>query len=169
MKVKLLCGLIYFSFLLLPFLTNAQADLTSVQTVSNNVAPGRNLTYTILVANNGPTPATNVNLTENLALGTTFISFAAPAGWNVIAPVVGANAPVIATLPVLPSGAIMSFTMVVNVPPTALVGTVLSNIANLSSATPDPDLTNNPSSGITFISVVPTFDISVNNRVSPQR
>ena len=167
MKLKLLYNcLVLFASILLPYLLNAQADLISLQAVSNNVSAGKNLTYTILVVNNGPASATNVNLTESLPVGTTFVSFMAPAGWNIIAPIVGVNAPVIATIPTLPSGAMQSFTLVVNVSGTVFPGIALSNTATLSSATPDPDPTNNQSGGLSIVGVVPTFDIGVSNRAS---
>ncbi len=66
----------------MPYLLQAQADLTVVEAVSNNVSANRNLTYTILVVNNGPANATNVNFSVNLPVGTTFVSFSAPAGWT---------------------------------------------------------------------------------------
>jgi uncharacterized repeat protein (TIGR01451 family) len=167
MKVKLLLHfLVFFSSFFMPYLLQAQADLIVVQAVSNNVSANRNLTYTILVVNNGPANATNVNLTENLPVGTTFVSFSAPSGWNVVTPTVGVNAPVIATIPSLTPGVIQNFTLVVNVGSTVFTGQALISTALVSSTTPDPDITNNQSSGFTVVSVVPTFDIGLVNRVA---
>ncbi len=45
------------------------------------VNPGRNLTYTLSVTNKGPSPATNVTVTDTLPGGITFVA-AAGAGWN---------------------------------------------------------------------------------------
>lgn len=143
----------------LPDVVMAQTDLAVISTASNAVSPGRNLTYTILVVNNGPGSATNANLTCNLAAGTTFVSFTAPAGWNAITPVVGVNAPVLATILSLASGAIQSFTLVVtggSVP----VGTALPATSFISSVTPDLNPVNNQASAFTSVAVIPTFDIT---------
>lgn len=167
MKVKLLLQfLVFFSSFFMPYLLQAQADLTVIQAVSNNVSANRNLTYTILVVNNGPASATNVNFTENLPPGTTFVSFTALAGWNIVVPAVGVNAPVIATIPSLAPGVFQTFTLVVNVGSTVFTGQSLSNIAVVSSPTPDPDQNNNQYPGFSVVSVIPTFDIGLSNRIS---
>lgn len=164
MQVKLLSGILFFfisSFL--PGLLHAQADLAIIQAVSNNVNASRNLTYSILVVNNGPGSATNVSLTDNLPVGTTFVSFTAPAGWNAIVPVVGANAPVVATIPTLPAGAMQIFSLVVNVGNNVPTGTLLTSNAIVSSTTPDPDPNNNQAVGFTRVAIVPSFEIGVTN------
>lgn len=168
MQVKLLSGIFFFfisSFL--PGLLHAQADLAIIQAVSNNVNASRNLTYSILVVNNGPGSATNVNLTDNLPVGATFVSFTAPAGWNAIVPVVGTNAPVVATIPTLPAGAMQTFLLVVNLGNNVPVGTLLTSNGIVSSATPDPDPNNNQAVGFTTVATVPTSEIGVINRSFP--
>jgi len=165
MQVKLLSGILFFfisSFL--PGLLHAQADLGVIQAVSNTVNASRNLTYSILVVNNGPGSATNVSLTDNLPVGTTFISFTAPAGWNAIVPVVGTNAPVVATIPTLPAGAMQIFSLVVSVGNNLPNGTFLFSNAIISSTTPDPDPSNNQAGGFTTVANVPPFEIGVINR-----
>ena len=151
MQVKLLSGILFFfiSFFL-PYLLQAQADLATIQVVANNVNANRNLTYTILVVNNGPGSVAEVILEDILPIGTTFVSFSAPPGWNVILPPIGTNDEVIATIPTLPSGAMQTFNLVVNVG-SLPSGTQLTNIATFFSSTPDPLPNNNQSGGISFV------------------
>ncbi len=158
---------VLFTSIFLPFFLRAQSDIAVNKTATTTISPNRNLTYTIQVVNYGPGSATNVNLTDNLPTATTFVSFTAPAGWNAITPVVGVNAPVLATIPVLPPGAMQTFTLVVNVGSSVPPGTGLSNTLTISSSTPDPNQTNNFSGAFTSVAVVPPFDLAVIKRGFP--
>src|SRR4029079_13174330 len=53
------------------------------------VTAGANLTYTIVVTKNGPSPAANATLTDAIPANTTFVSLTAPAGWTTTTPTVG--------------------------------------------------------------------------------
>ena len=65
---------------------NASADLSVTKTDSPDpVIAGNNLTYTITVSNAGPSDAA-VQLSDSVPTGTTFVSFAAPAGWTRLHP-----------------------------------------------------------------------------------
>ena len=55
--------------------TTAESDVTLEKThITDPVVAGSNLTYTIVVTNNGPSTATNVVVTDPLPAGTTFVS-----------------------------------------------------------------------------------------------
>ena len=55
------------------------ADVQVVKTVDQTTAdPGDRLTYTIVVTNNGPSPAADVTITDDLPAGVTFVSATGP-------------------------------------------------------------------------------------------
>ena len=114
---------------------NASADLS----VTKVAAPaqlfvGEDLTYTILVTNNGPNIATGVIVTDMLPAGAAFVTAGTTQG--TVSEAVGV---VTATLGELGSGATATVTIIVR--PTA-TGT-LSNIASVAGQQPDPNLANN--------------------------
>ena len=129
------------------------ADLSVTKSDSPDpVASGGNITYSIVVTNNGPGSATNVTLTDQLPAGTTFVSCVASLG-SCSGPDVGTNGPGPVTATpgnIGPSGSV-TVTLVVNV--NALAGTVISNTATASSASPDPIPGNN--SGVAATTVGP--------------
>ncbi len=110
----------------------ASADVRTTKTGPATINAGQNVTYTVSVNNVGPSAAATVVLTDTLPAGATFVS--ATGGGTRVGNVV--TWPTIASLV---SGATQSFTVVVTAPAT---GTLL-NLAASTSATPDPDLTNN--------------------------
>ena len=68
----------------------ASADLSITKTDAPDPArPGENLTYTLVVNNNGPSTAASVTVTDPLPPVTTFQSIITPAGWTCTTPAVG--------------------------------------------------------------------------------
>src|SRR5439155_718844 len=117
----------------------AVADLSITKTDSPDpVRPGGILTYTVSVANAGPSAAANVRMDDLLPSQTTFRSVTSPAGWTCTTPMVGMTGTVSCTTTSLANGATASFTIVVQVSASTLDGTVISNTATVSSATFDP-------------------------------
>lgn len=109
-----------------------------------------NITYTVVVTNNGPTDATNVVLTDTLPVGVTFVSVS-PTG-----PVcTQAGGTVTCNLGGLVNGGSATVTIVVT--PTA-AGT-LTNTASVSAAEPDPATGDNTATATT--TVTPSADLSV--------
>ncbi|HBB97153.1 MAG TPA: hypothetical protein DC054_17385 [Blastocatellia bacterium] len=113
------------------------ANLSLTKTASPN--PGitlTNLTYRLIVTNNGPSPATSVVVTDNLPAGISFVS-ATPTqgscnGSNTVTCNLGSlarNASAIITIIVVPQAA-----------------GVLTNNANVTASENDPDLTDNSAS-----------------------
>lgn len=114
------------------------------------VTAGSNITYTIIVGNAGPGAARSVVLRDAIPAGTTFVSFTTPAdGWTLDTPPVGGVGDVTATRASLDSRAGARFALVVKVDPTA-AGDILNHV-DVTSATTDPDLTNNAADTTTAV------------------
>ena len=112
-----------------------------------------NITYVISVRNDGPQAATTAVLTDAIPANTTFVSLAAAAGWTCTTPAVGGPGTVSCTDPSVAALALATFTLVVRVNAGVVGGTVVTNTANVSSATPDPLTTNNFATTTTTIGV----------------
>ena len=127
-----------------------QADLSITKTDSPDpVAPGANLTYLIRVTNAGPDAAMAVTVSDMIPTDTTFASLAWPADWTCLKPIVGGSGAISCTVTTLGSGAIASFTLVVNV--TAGDGATISNTATAGSATTDLNPGNNTATATTKV------------------
>ncbi len=128
------------------------------------VAAGGNVTWTIVVTNNGPGDASNVAMTDALPPNTTFVSInqSGPA-FNCTTPAVGANGTVTCTIATLTNGASTTFTLVAQTAQSTPAGT-LSNTANAAATSPlDPTPGNNVSTSSTTIVII---DLSLNKTVS---
>jgi uncharacterized repeat protein (TIGR01451 family) len=129
------------------------ADLSVTKTATpNRVLAGSLLTYRVTVINLGPDPATNVLLSEETPVNTTFHSLAAPAGWSCNTPPVNGVGAIICTTPALAAGEAQVFTLVVRVNAFASNGIEIRNKVTVSSSTPDLNPGNNVASVI--ISVI---------------
>jgi uncharacterized repeat protein (TIGR01451 family) len=119
-----------------------RADLSVTKTdLPEPVVAGTNLTYTVVVTNNGPSAAAAVQLSEAVPANATFVSLTAPAGWTSVAPAPGGTGAITASIPSLAAGASATFTLVVAVN-SAATGTI-SNTATVSSNTTDLNAANN--------------------------
>ncbi|ADB52439.1 DUF11 domain-containing protein [Conexibacter woesei] len=130
-----------------------EADLSIVKTASPGVAtPGRSLTYTLTVRNDGPSDAIAVVVSDPLPAGLTFVS--ASAGCS------AAGQDVTCTRASLAAGETATFTVTANV--AGDVAHAIDNTATVRSDTPDPDPTDNrsrvevPVRGETDLSIVKT-------------
>jgi uncharacterized repeat protein (TIGR01451 family) len=137
---------------------SADVSITKVDT-PDPVNAGTNITYTITVANAGPTNAASASMSDTLPAGTTFVSLSAPAGWTCTTPAVGAGGTVSCTNPSLGTGNAV-FSLVVRVAPATAPGTVITNTATVSSTTADPNGANNSSTATTTVGVG-SADVSV--------
>lgn len=121
---------------------SVSADLSISNADSKDpVKPGSKLLYTLTVSNLGADLAESVIVTDKLDVNTTYLSVSAPRGWS--CSYVGNSGTVTCTTDSLASGssAIIKITVMVN--KTAKVGKELVNNAFVSSATFDPNLSNN--------------------------
>jgi hypothetical protein len=119
---------------------------------------GQNVTYSIVVANAGPSDATTVALTDILPVGSTFVSLGQSGPlFSCTAPAAGSTGTVNCSIATLNSGASTTFTLVVQADASA---TTLSNTANVTSASADPNPANNTSTvttGVIPIGQVPAL------------
>jgi uncharacterized repeat protein (TIGR01451 family) len=117
------------------------------------VDAGTQLTYTLEVTNAGPSPATDVVVTDTLPAGLTLAS-AAPActGTTVLTCALGMVA----------TGATTSLTIVVDVDPALGDGETLTNTATVTAEAPDPNPTNNDASTTTTVrNVAASADLAI--------
>ncbi len=118
------------------------ANLSLTKTASPNPAiVATNLTYRIVVTNNGPSPATNVVLTDNLPAGVTFGSASATQG------TCSGTTTVMCNLGGLATGA--SAIVSIIVAPQS-IGAV-SNTASVTATESDPDINNNSATIVTQV------------------
>ncbi len=138
-----------------------QADLSVTNAASPNpVIAGQNITFSQIVANGGPGPASSVLLTETLPANTTFVSLSGPGTWSCTS-----ITPYTCSIASLAASATGNFTLVVKVNPTAASGSTISDTASVSGSTSDPNLGNNSAS--TSVQVADSADLSVTNSASP--
>jgi len=120
-----------------------EADLLIAKAVASGTAkPGQTLTYTIVVNNTGPFSASQVQVTDAVPQGTTFLGATTSQG-SFTAPPVGFAGTVTYNLGGLANGASATMTLTVKV---SLKGnTLIVNTAKVtsSSATTDPNEDNN--------------------------
>lgn len=132
-------------------LAPAQADLELTKTTGSSVAtPGGTVTYTITVTNAGPSPATNVVVTDDLPAGLSFLSATPSQG------TCNAADPVSCNLGTIVNGGSATITLSAQV--TATSGTI-SNTASVTSTEGDTDTTSSAPIpvGAADIAAVPTL------------
>ena len=135
-----------------------RADLTVTKTgAPSPVVAGTDATWTVTVSNAGPNPATDVTLTDLLPAGTSLVSVtgAACSGTTTLTCPLG-------TLAV---GSTTTITIVTTVPADTADGAVVTNTANISSTTQDPNLGGE--SAAAALLVVANADLSIVKTASP--
>ncbi len=137
------------------------ADLAvGVTNAPNPVLAGNQLTYTITLNNTGDAAASNVNVSDALPAGTTFVSASSTSGaFTLNTPAVGSGGTFSANSSTLANGAGSTFTLVVAVPPSAANGATLSDTASASTTSTETTLTNN--SATTSATVNTSANISI--------
>lgn len=131
--------------------TGPSADLSIGKTASPNIVfTGKPLTYSINVVNNGPNPASFVEVSDPLPAGTTFTSCLTTLGTCGPVPAVGTNGTVRVEVGNMAASSTATITIQVNV--TAPGGTSITNTATVTSNTPDSNVANNTSSVTTSVS-----------------
>ena len=124
----------------------AEADVSVTKTTAAGpVLAGSNVAYTITVANAGPDDAQTVALSDLVPANTTFVSDTQTSGpaFTLTSPAQGGTGTISGTIATLASGASASFTVVVLVSPSTPAGTTITNTADVTAATSDPNLANN--------------------------
>jgi uncharacterized repeat protein (TIGR01451 family) len=147
--------------------TASSAYLTLTKTAAPTVVAGSNITYTLVMTNNGPAAAAPVGMYDTVPTNTTFVSVGA-AGWSCSAPPVGGTGNIACTLASLASGGSATFTLVVNVPSTGVAnGTIISNTANANSAIPNPNPTAASATANVTVAGATQADLAVTSAASP--
>src|SRR5262245_28379627 len=144
------------------------ADLSITKADSPDpVVAGTNVTYTITIANAGPSAAALVTMSDVIPPGTTFVSMLQNSGpaFTLTTPPVGGTGGIIGGTASLASGASATFTLVLNVSSAASSGTTIVNTASVVSNTPDPTSANNSDTENT--SVVAGSDLAVTKSDTP--
>lgn len=126
---------------------SVRADLSLRSAVSGPAVAGQPLSYTLTVANRGPSDADGVVLTDTLPAGTRFVSVSARQGDDCrLEQKEGAAGTVVCRLSLLSGGATGAVTIVLKVDPavaTPASAAALVHSAKVTSEQPDPDLSNN--------------------------
>jgi uncharacterized repeat protein (TIGR01451 family) len=146
----------------------AGADLAVTDAgTPNPVLAGGNITYTQTVTNNGPRDAVNAVFSEAIPANTTFQSLAVPAGWTCTTPAVNGTGNINCTNPDVANAAAGTFTLVVQVNAGTAVGTVITNVVDVTSGTNDPNLANNSAMVQITVGSATTADLSITNSATP--
>ena len=130
--------------------TSADLAITKTDSVDPILAGGTQ-TYTITLTNAGPGDASLVGWTDTLPPGTRFLAHSGAGGWICTTPAVGSGGTVSCSAPSLAASSFEVFTLVVTFDAGVADGAVITNTANASSATPDPQLGDNGGSADTTV------------------
>ncbi|MGB2642846.1 MAG: C25 family cysteine peptidase [Candidatus Acidiferrum sp.] len=142
------------------------ADLSISNVASPNpVIAGNNITYTVVVMNNGASTASNVSFSEAIPANTTFVSATpTPAtGWTCLV----SGGTLTCSDAALGAGASTSFAVVVTVNSATAAGTVITDTANVSSVTVDPNPNNNSATATDVVATSGQSDLSVTSAATP--
>jgi len=145
------------------------ADVSVTKSGPAAVAPGADITYSVTVANSGPSDAASVQLTDTLPANTTFVSGTQLSGptFSCTYPAPGASGIITCTIPALASSASAMFSFVFHVAPTA-TGTI-TNTAMVSSTTADPNPANGSATTLPAAVSPETTDVSITKSASGAR
>jgi uncharacterized repeat protein (TIGR01451 family) len=136
---------------------SANADLAVTKSDTPDPVPaGSDLTYTIVVTNNGPATALTVTLTDAVPADTTFRSVSTPGAWSCTTPAVGGTGTISCTLDSLASGQQSAVTLRVRVDAGATAGSTITNTASVSSLVNDPVSGNNSATATTTVAAANT-------------
>ncbi|HET7435459.1 MAG TPA: IPTL-CTERM sorting domain-containing protein [Thermoanaerobaculia bacterium] len=125
-----------------------QADLAAGKsTVTTTTSHGANVTYTLVLTNNGPDASTSPSLTDVLPASLLFQSITEPAGFTCTKPAVGASGTITCSGATLAAGTSATFTLVAKVANTASGS--IANTATVADSTQDP-VANNESATATI-------------------
>ena len=131
--------------------------------------PGNVITYTQTVSNSGPYDAVNAVFSEAIPANTTFqsLSFPGGSGWICATPSVGGTGTISCTNPDVAKAASTTFTVGVAVNTGVAVGTVITDVDNVTAGNSDPNLLNNSATVQTTVGLSTTADLSITNTNTP--
>ena len=123
-----------------------------------------NVTYTIVVTNNGPDDAKDVALEDGFPLGETFVAQSQTAGPAFALTNTGTT--IEDAISALPAGATASFTLTVHLSSSLPESTQLTNTVIVGSSTPDANSGNNVASATTLVHS-PDTDLAMTAGIDP--
>jgi uncharacterized repeat protein (TIGR01451 family) len=135
----------------------SSADLALTKTGPASALAGTQVTYTLSVANNGPSDAQNVMISDTLPAGETFVSASTGTGTG--------TSYSSGNLGTLTAGGSVTIALVAAVNGSTANGTILTNTAAASSTTSDSNATNNTDTFDTTVTV-PQADLAI-TKVGP--
>jgi uncharacterized repeat protein (TIGR01451 family) len=137
-----------------------KADVGIAKAGPAAATPGADVTYTLTATNNGPSAAASVSITDTVVAPLTFVSLTQTTGptFGCSTPAAGGTGTITCSIATLAPGASATFSLVLHLSPSAGSGSV-SNTANISTSTSDPQSANNAST--TTAALGPTADVSV--------
>jgi uncharacterized repeat protein (TIGR01451 family) len=139
----------------------SSADVAILKSVlPTTTPPGVNVTYTLVVTNNGPSTAKAVQVSDPLPSGITFVSVT-PAACGL------AGTVVTCALGDLVKGQSVPITVVASIPAGAAKGKK-TNTATVSSSTPDSNLANNSDNATVTITAPPQSKLLVTKTGRPR-
>ena len=147
----------------LVFIGNADLQITKTD-APDPVIAGENVTYTMTIRNLGPATAINVVVSDLLPSTLTVVSVSGTGGANCNAGIPG-SVPTTCNFATLAASDQETMTIVARVDPSVPHGTVLSNNASVTSATPDNNNSNNLDTTATTVNT--RADLTVNKSDSP--
>jgi uncharacterized repeat protein (TIGR01451 family) len=150
-------------------LVNTSADLAITKTDSPDpVIAGNNLTYTIVVTNNGVSDAQNIVVSDTLPALLTFVSVSSTdPGFACTAPPVGSGGLITCNKATLPAGASATLTLIGKVNPNTVSGATITNTATVASSTNDPGPSANSATTTTTVNTSTTLSISKSDAPDP--
>jgi uncharacterized repeat protein (TIGR01451 family) len=140
----------------------ALADIGVIKSGPATAAADTDVPFDITVTNSGPDDAMGVALNDNLPAGMTFVSRTQNSGptFTCTDPGVGNNGAINCTIALMPAGSSANFTFVAHIAPATAQGTTFTNVATVSSQTPDPNGENDTSSAAVTVPI-PQADLGV--------
>ena len=145
----------------------AQTDLIISKTGPSSVGRGGAIAYELVIRNAGAVDATDVDVTDALPGGTTFVSVTAPATTTCTTPAVGATGLVTCRTPLLAAGAELRIPIAAQAIIELPFGTRLTNVATVSSAVADMNPANNRADLVTVVAAPADADLVVTQTDTP--
>jgi len=138
------------------------ADLGVGKSGPSTASPGDNVTYTVTVQNNGPDAATAAQFDDPVPAGMTFVSASQTTGpaFTCSTPAVGGTGSVTCSIATFANGAVATFSITLNIPPSTALNTSFVNSASASSSTFDPTPENDTGVAGTFVAG-PQADVGI--------
>jgi uncharacterized repeat protein (TIGR01451 family)/gliding motility-associated-like protein len=148
----------------------ANADIVVTKTLQNasktTYSPGEIINYLITVTNNGPSTATNVNVTDVAPAGTSINAWVATATTGIVLPRTNGAGNINETIASIPVGGEVTYVVQIVLP--AAYNSALSNTATATSPVHD-DVPGNNTSTTPPITLEPGADVGVVKVVQPAR